>query len=104
MTPAGTYYLEAAGSPSGDYTLAWCVWFLHHDEIAKQLTDDFWQEGGVRRAFDVAVAVRWNVDLSGLNEAGRVGGHGAGGPGIGARSPSTGNPCGGTACPYHLRR
>ena len=51
------------------------------DEIAKRLTDDFWQaEGGVRRAFDAGAGGVLNVDLPGLNEGwSRAGGHGAGG-------------------------
>ena len=80
VTRPGTYYLEAgsfAGRSSGDYTLGVVRntydGFFTMDEIAKQLTDDFWQaEGGVRRAFDVAAGGVLNVDLSGLNEAGRA--------------------------------
>ncbi|RCW85090.1 M10 family metallopeptidase [Paracoccus lutimaris] len=78
VTAPGTYYLEA-GSYSGSYSGAYSLeiekqagsGMLSMDEIAKQLTDGFWEtQGGARRAFDVEQGGTLNVDLSGLTNGG----------------------------------
>lgn len=81
VTQAGTYYLEAgsfADSYTGDYSmsLTQAAPLRNYSvaEIARQLTDDYWQDngGGGRRAFDVEPGGVLNVDISGLNDTGRA--------------------------------
>lgn len=80
ITQAGTYYLEAgsyADSYAGAYSLSLTrttpLRNFTMPEIARQLTDGYWQDGGgARRAFDVGPGGVLNVDLSGLTPAGRV--------------------------------
>ena len=80
ITQAGTYYLEAgsyADSYAGAYSLSLTRTATLRNftmpEIARQLTDGYWQEtGAARRAFDVGPGGVLNVDLSGLTPAGRV--------------------------------
>lgn len=77
VTTAGTYYLEAgayASYDTGAYSLSLAA--LRNftmPEIARQLTDGYWQESGQsRRSFDAGQGTVLNVDLSGLTVAGRV--------------------------------
>ncbi|WP_323716105.1 M10 family metallopeptidase [Paracoccus aminovorans] len=80
VTQAGAYYLEAgsfADYYSGNYSLsisaAPSLRNFTMPEIARQLTDGFWQSNGsARRSFDVGQGDVLNVDLSGLTAAGRA--------------------------------
>ncbi|MGA0613490.1 M10 family metallopeptidase [Paracoccus sp. KR1-242] len=78
IAQAGTYYLDAAAyswSDSGGYSLRIAtntVPTYTIPQIARQLTDGFWQDRGeTRRAFDVDPGEVLKVDISGLNADGR---------------------------------
>jgi len=78
VTRAGSFYIDARaydGGGTGNYVL-----YVAPDttptftlaQIARQLTDGYWQEqGGSRRAFDVGPGEVLTVDLSGLTADGR---------------------------------
>ncbi len=79
ITQAGAYYIDAqayAATDTGAYALritaAPPVPTFTITQIARQLTDGYWENsGGSRRSFDLDPGEVLNVDLSGLNAAGR---------------------------------